>query len=111
MSDKFRPSVRAEGLTLVVSACDYASSLASGHMDESRVSFTSADAGKFFYISLVRRKSDGYVFYHLIVQAPEVQTPMVPEENPSIDVLFPFASGQVAADGGSLNYNSRGFGG
>ena len=106
---KFRPVVTIDGRSLKIGTTPYEHPSGNGTVEATSIDFSADDAGKLFYLSLVRRKGQGQVSasYHLIVQSPAVMRPMVPELDTTIDVLFTFAVGNVKSDGSTIDATVR----
>lgn len=108
---RFEPAVNVEGLSIKMGAATFEHGLGDGSVEATSIDFSASDAGKLFYLSLVRRKgaATAPATYHLIVQSPSVLKPMVPELDQAIDVLFTFATGSVRSDGTSIDVTVRHF--
>jgi hypothetical protein len=105
----YAPRVSESGPSLSVDAASFQYGKDGGNAESTSVAFGPSDANKSFDLSLVRQKNDGSLRFYLLVQAPEVLAPLVPELNTSIDVLFHVLTGKVSQDGASLSVLVRHF--
>lgn len=104
----FTPKITANGLNVAVSEASLEFDDEQATVDALEFDLDKADAGKFLYLSLMRRKEKDY-YYHLITQDPQVMKPMIAPVGDGVEELFPVLSGKISNDGTRLDLEVRHF--